>query len=189
MPTIETAAEAVIAEALTAAEAESHQTPAQPEPPKRKRGRPRKNDAEGAGNFAENFGSTPKNRNSTASDLKTIEQQLQQMVGLIAMGVTFVDTFDGIIIADRGPAVISALMNIARTNAQLRAILLQMAVGGQYGALIAAIASLVLPIIARHGYMPMAFAGPLPEGAFDEYQRIQQQYFTQQRSNGVVAHG
>lgn len=100
----------------------------------------------------------PNNRSGTsgkswprATEVETI---LSRYVGGLGYGIRLVNPEDGRIIADNGPAVIHELVELAKTDTQLRKPLELLATPGKYGPLTLAIGAVVVPILANHGLLP-----------------------------------
>lgn len=93
-----------------------------------------------------------------------IENLLTQYVGGLAMGITLLNKVDGSIIAEGGPAIVHELVELAKTDKQLRKYLEWLATPGKYAPLTIAVLGVAIPMLANHGLMPTFFVVPTSDG-------------------------
>ena len=107
------------------------------EPPKRRRGRPK--------------GSTNKSKLLPVSEIK---DGITQFVGLLGLGVSVVDTYDGGVIIKQAEPVADAVANMAAKDSKMHAQLTKLLRAGSYAALATAGIPIVLAIGANQGMCP-----------------------------------
>lgn len=151
-------------------------------PPKRKPGRPRK---EQTGSL-ENDGVGEREPKRRTGDLKIIRDALNQQIAGLALMITFVDQFDGIIIADRGPVVVEQLVTVAEHNPKFRAALLAFTRNSAYAGLVMACVSLITPIMAHHGFLPEMMLLGVPDAAFDAHNASKGKKVPNFKTNGSI---
>lgn len=128
------------------------------EPPliQRKRGRPRKNpelNPTEPTHISEKSG----NRKGWQS---TVRQQLNDLWGMIAVGIVFIDATDSDIFATRAPRITEAIIHIAEVKPEFRKFLLRTSEGALYVELLGAIAPIIILICVNHKLLPQFMAIP-----------------------------
>lgn len=94
-----------------------------------------------------------------------VENALNLLFKFGGAAVQAVNVVDGKVIAEGGPAISRALVDLGRTDRKLRRYLEVMTAPGKYGPLTFAIAGVVVPILANHGLIPtFAITVPAPSG-------------------------
>lgn len=83
-----------------------------------------------------------------------VENALNLIFKFGGAAVVAIDAVDGHAIADGGPAISKALVDLGRTDKKVRRYLEMMAAPGKYGPLTIAVAGVVVPILANHGMIP-----------------------------------
>jgi hypothetical protein len=127
--------------------------------PKRGRGRPKKN--LGAAFAQEIFtprDKAPKTVKSSAPKWNKeadVAKALETTFGAISFGVSLLNQADGAAIDQGSPALINALIDLARTDHKFRKYLESFAAPGKYGPLVIAFGGIALPIAANHGLFNM----------------------------------
>lgn len=86
-----------------------------------------------------------------------IENILTQYVKGIGAGLSLLNAVDGSVIAEGGPAVIHELVELAKTDKNIRKYLEWLATPGKYAPLTLATMSVALPILANHNMLPRLF--------------------------------
>lgn len=132
-------------------------------PPKKSRGRPKKEPTSGQGSGIGSSGRSSKVKNELAI-IKARFDALFFGVGTLVSGL---DRFDGSVIQFGGPNVTDALIHTAETDARFREYLLNFCQASGYAELVTAIAGLALPIAARHGLAPGMFVYMAPKEAVE----------------------
>lgn len=125
--------------------------------PKPARGRPPKyctdhKAGKAAGAGSENF-NTAKSALSGKSWPKAaeVETLLKKYVETIGIGISFVHEKDGQVIIEGGPDVVTALVELAKDERQLRKYLEWLTTPGKYAPLTLALAGIAIPIMSNHG--------------------------------------
>lgn len=85
---------------------------------------------------------------------KEIETHLTDSLILMGKGVGLLNEFDGAVIQAQGPAVVTALVELAKDDKTLQRYLVWMASPGKYGPLLMACGSVVFPILMNHNMLP-----------------------------------
>lgn len=85
-----------------------------------------------------------------------LRQELTTMMGTIGVALMFVEQYDGLVIVDRTPATIDALMAVAATNPQVRKVLEQMVTVSTWGQVSMALAGIAVPIAVHHRLLPLS---------------------------------
>lgn len=93
-------------------------------------------------------------RSSGTKD-ERMRQELSQTLGMIGLAVMAADAYDGLVIIDRTPQTVNALMEVAAHNPRVRKILEQMLEVSVWAALGTAVAGIVVPIGVHHGVIPL----------------------------------
>lgn len=83
-----------------------------------------------------------------------IENLLTTYIRGLGHGIKLINAVDGEVIADNGPAVIHELVELAKTDRQIRKYLEWIATPGKYAPISLAVMALVLPIMANHSLLP-----------------------------------
>lgn len=86
-----------------------------------------------------------------------IESILTKYVEGVGMGLMLLNPADGEIVAQGGPAIVHELVELAKTDKNMRKYLEWLATPGKYAPLTMACAGVALPIMANHGIMPPLF--------------------------------
>jgi hypothetical protein len=141
--------------------------------PKPARGRPpkfctdHKSGAKPAGTPSSEF-NTAKSSLSGKSWPKAaeVETLLKKYVETIGIGISFVHEKDGKVIIEGGPDVVTALVELAKDERQLRKYLEWLTTPGKYAPLTLAVAGIVIPIMSNHGLIQLDLRKVLgtPEG-------------------------
>jgi hypothetical protein len=87
-------------------------------------------------------------------ELEEIRIALGALFTIIGAALQFYNQVDGLIFVEKSPAVIDALIGIARTNDKVREVLLNFATVSGYGALASALIMMIIPIAANHNMLP-----------------------------------
>lgn len=102
------------------------------------------------------------NRSSTSGKTWTrateIENILTQYVTGLGVGLSLLNPLDGSVIAQGGPAVVHELVELAKTDKNIRKYLEWLATPGKYAPLTMAVMGVTLPILANHNMLPRIFA-------------------------------
>jgi hypothetical protein len=85
-----------------------------------------------------------------------LRQDLTTMLGGVGMALMLVETYDGLVIMDRTPATVDALMEVAAQNPKFRKTLEQMVTVSVWSQVSLAVAGIALPIAAHHGILPVS---------------------------------
>jgi hypothetical protein len=85
-----------------------------------------------------------------------LRQDLTTMLGGVGMALMLVEPFDGLVIVDRTPATVDALMEVAAQNPKFRKTLEQMVTVSVWSQVSLAVAGIALPIAAHHGILPVS---------------------------------
>jgi hypothetical protein len=93
----------------------------------------------------------PKKNPGSWAAANSVENALNQLFAYAGMGLQFVNPKDGQIVAEGGPAVSAALVELARSDKKLRGYLEMLAAPGKYGALTMALAGIIIPVLVNHG--------------------------------------
>lgn len=93
-------------------------------------------------------------RGKLGKELEEIRTALSSLFTIIATALQFYNRVDGMIFAEKSPAVIDALLGICRTNDKVREMMLRFATVSGYGALVSAIAMMAIPMAANHDLLP-----------------------------------
>jgi hypothetical protein len=98
-----------------------------------------------------------------------VETLLKKYVETIGIGISFVHEKDGKVIIEGGPDVVSALVELAKDERQLRKYLEWLTTPGKYAPLTLALAGVAIPIMANHGLIQIDLSKILsaPEGGKD----------------------
>lgn len=80
--------------------------------------------------------------------------RVESLLTKVGAGVYVMDRFDGLCIIDRANEAAIALADLADENKQVAKMLDNLTVAGGYAAVFAVIASMIVPILARHGVLP-----------------------------------
>lgn len=83
-----------------------------------------------------------------------LETAIADMYRGIGMGLTFVDPFDGMTIAEGSDKLAHSWIVLAESNPKMKAFLVKLATGGGWGAVIIAHAMVAYPILAHHDMLP-----------------------------------
>lgn len=144
--------------------------------PKPARGRPpkycteHKSGTKPAGTGSENFNSS-KSALSGKSWPKAaeVETLLKKYVETLGIGISFVHEKDGKVIIEGGPDVVTALVDLAKDERQLRKYLEWLTTPGKYAPLTLALAGIAIPIMSNHGLIQIDLRKILgtPEGGKD----------------------
>ena len=144
--------------------------------PKPARGRPpkycleHKSGAKPAGAASEGFNSS-KSALSGKSWPKAaeVETLLKKYVETLGIGLSFVHEKDGKVIIEGGPDVVTALVELAKDERQLRKYLEWLTTPGKYAPLTLALAGIVIPIMSNHDLIQLDLRKVLgtPEGGKD----------------------
>lgn len=95
-----------------------------------------------------------------------VRQQLNDLWGMIAVSITFVNPMDAQIIAERAPGITEAIIHIAEAKPAFKRMLLRTSESVLYVELIASLAPIAILIAVNHKLLPpfVAFAyGGLPK--------------------------
>jgi hypothetical protein len=95
-----------------------------------------------------------------------VRQQLNDLWGMIAVSITFVNPIDAQIVAERAPKITEAIIHIAQAKPAFRKMLLRTSESVLYVELIASIAPIAILIAVNHKLLPpfVAFAyGGMPK--------------------------
>lgn len=87
---------------------------------------------------------------------KSLQKPLEELLALVGTGVSMLDPFDGAVILDRSEKLARALDVVAKENPSVDRALRMLVEGSGWGAVGAAVASIVVPIGWRHGIVPDA---------------------------------
>lgn len=101
--------------------------------------------------------SAPRAKRNGWARAAEVETALTQFVQYAGMGLQVINRVDGQIIAQGGPAVVTALVEIAKTDTKLRRYLEMAATPGKYGPLVLAVLGVVIPVMANHDLLPRFF--------------------------------
>lgn len=97
----------------------------------------------------------PKKSAGSWAQANAVENALNQLFSYAGMGLQLAPDpklgKDGQILAQGGPAVSAALVELARSDKKLRGYLEMLAAPGKYGALTMAVAGIVIPVLVNHG--------------------------------------
>lgn len=108
----------------------------------------------------------PQRRSPAASkrgpQAKDYRAGIEGLGQLAAGALLFVSPADGAAVAFHTPPIASALNDLAKEDPRIAAILDRILQVGPYGALLAAIAPLVLQILCNHGKLPAGTMGAIP---------------------------
>jgi len=96
----------------------------------------------------------PRKARSTWAEKSRVQDALNQLVFFGSAGLQVINKIDGQIVAQGGPAVVQALVDLAEQDKQIRKYLDFLAKPGKYGPLTLAVAGIVIPILANHGLLP-----------------------------------
>jgi len=138
------------------------------EPEKRKPGRPRLTDEEKAARAAERASTNAsdkapargrgRGRPPGRKDLPMIQESLEQFVTMAGLGLSAIPNprlqADGYIIVQQSENFAKAWCELARTDVRVYNALRKICVGGAWGGVIIATASIVVPIAANHDLIP-----------------------------------
>lgn len=84
-----------------------------------------------------------------------VETLLKKYVETIGIGISFVHEKDGKVIIEGGPDVVTALVDLAKDERQLRKYLEWLTTPGKYAPLTLAVAGIVIPIMSNHGMIQL----------------------------------
>jgi hypothetical protein len=93
--------------------------------------------------------------NIRASKSDKMRRELLSMFGMIGLGLTAIEPYDGMVVMDRAEPTVDALMAVAAENERVRKVLESMIEVGVWAALGTAVAGIALPIAAHHGVLPI----------------------------------
>jgi hypothetical protein len=138
------------------------------EPEKRKPGRPRLTEEEKAARAAERAAASPndkapvrgrgRGRPPGRKDLPMIQESLEQFVTVAGLGLSAIPNprlqADGYVIVQQSENFAKAWCELARTDVRVYNALRKICVGGAWGGVIIATASIVVPIAANHELVP-----------------------------------
>jgi hypothetical protein len=99
--------------------------------------------------------SKPAASTSRMSKDERLRQDLTTMLGTVGFALVMVEPYDGLVVIDRAPATVDALMAVAADNPKVRKVLEQMVSVSVWGQVSMAVAGLALPIAAHHGILPL----------------------------------
>jgi hypothetical protein len=85
-----------------------------------------------------------------------LRQDLTTMLGSVGMALMLVESYDGLVVMDRTPATVDALMEVAAQNPKFRKTLEQMVTVSVWSQVSLAVAGIALPIAAHHGIIPVS---------------------------------
>ena len=127
--------------------------------PKRGPGRPRKAPAPGAGGSTSAGAPSAEGKPAARPVGRwAAAEETRRNLYLLVEGASYVvglaDAFDGEVIERGGPAIVDALIDLARTDKRLRRYLELTAAPGKYGPLTMAVMGVALPIVIHHGLAP-----------------------------------
>jgi hypothetical protein len=122
-------------------------------PPKRGRGRPRKDPTDTA----------PRQRATTARkpSAASLEKRLAGSLTMLGTVVSLASPSDGIVVVSGVPALAASLAKLAEENPAVRANLERMLTAGAWSGVIAAVLPIALGIMANHGAVPAPIAAML----------------------------
>lgn len=127
-------------------------------PPKARRRRRTKEEMQAQGL------STP---SSSASSSGKLEKQLDQLAaslnslfGMIVVSLQFANEVDAKIVANNSEEVVNSIINLARVDERARKVLLSFGTSSAYMAVFGSVVTMLLPILANHGFAPRLFAMP-----------------------------
>lgn len=83
-----------------------------------------------------------------------VENALNDLFSYAGMGLMLVNPADATIVAQGGPAVTKALVDLGRTDKKLRRYLELLAAPGKYGPLTMAVLGIVVPVMVNHNLIP-----------------------------------
>ena len=106
----------------------------------------------------ENSGSkAPKGRKNWED---VVRQQINDIWGLMAVGLTFVNPVDAQILTDRAPNITEAIIHLAQVKPAFKRMLLRTSEGALYAEIIMAIAPIAILIACNHKMLPAFVAIP-----------------------------
>lgn len=93
-------------------------------------------------------------KRTSSGNMKALEAAVADMYRALAMGVTMLDTFDGMAIAQGAESLAHSWIVLAETDPKVKKFLVKVTTGSGWGAVIVAHALVALPIIEHHDMMP-----------------------------------
>lgn len=176
-------------------------------PEKRGPGRPRLTEEEKAARKAEREAARASDKSPTRGrgrgrppgrkDLPLIEETIGQYVTLIGVGLGSLPNpkmqADGIIIVQQSDSFSHAWCELAKTDTRVYNALRKLCVGGAWGGVVIASASIVMPIAANHGLVPPVVGALFASGLEQEDERSDEQLaeafgqYGKDNGNGAVS--
>lgn len=102
-------------------------------------------------------GNAPKGtrtRRSGWAEKEAVRASLTQFVTFAGAGLSVINKADGQIIANGGPNIVNALVDLAEDDKNIRKYLNFAAKPGKYGPLTLAVLGVVIPVMANHNLLP-----------------------------------
>lgn len=96
---------------------------------------------------------------SAGGSLGQLQSSVEQFYLFIAMGISMVDPYDGMVIGNKAPDLAKAWVDLARTNPKVRKMLQRMTTGSGTGAIVMAHAMTIYPILEHHEMLPSFLGG------------------------------
>lgn len=84
-----------------------------------------------------------------------LRAELTSSLGTLGLGLMVVDVYDGLVVMDRAPQTVDALMEVAAHNPRVRKLLDQMVEVSVWAAFGTALAGMIVPIGVHHGLIPL----------------------------------